>query len=173
MFGGGVTIWNSTFFDCPNGRDEISLRHSEYTNTDSEVKKCNNRAVLAISVGVLDKCYISQLIVAVGEEMINEIITCAHEDAKFRISTVGQQALITTETSYPPPSNVHVEANDSSQITFAWDEVTVQCSSLQYVITAINCGVCPNTTADKNVTCNIQSDISLRTNDTCLFAIQT
>ena len=136
MFGGGVTIWNSTFFDCPNGRDEISLRHSEYTNTVSEVKKCNDGAVLAISVGVLDKCYISQLTVAIGEEMINKIITCAREDTD-RISTVGQQALITTEMSYPPPSNVHVEANDSSQITFAWDEVIIQCSSLQYIITAV------------------------------------
>ena len=49
----------------------------------------------------------------------------------------------------------------------------MQCSSLQYIITAVNCGVCPNTTTDKNVTCDIQSHISSRTNNICLFAVQT
>ena len=80
---------------------------------------------------------------------------------------------MTTEIPYPPPNNVHIESNDSSQITFAWDEVTAHCSSLQYIITAINCGLCPNTTADKNITCNIQTDISLHTNNTCMFAVRT
>ena len=80
-----------------------------------------------------------------------------------------------TEIPYPPPSNISIESNDSHHITFAWDEVTSQCSSLQYIITAINCGVCPNTTTDNNVTCHIQSDISqaLRTSNTCMFAVQT
>ena len=80
-----------------------------------------------------------------------------------------------TEIFYPPPTNIHVESNDSSQITFAWDEVTVQCSSLQlYIITAINCGLCPNAIiiADKNVICDIQTDINLRTNNTYMFAVQ-
>ena len=54
---------------------------------------------------------------------------------------------------------------------FAWDEALTQCSA-QYIITAINCGVCPNTTADKNVTC-LLSNISLHTNNTCMFAVQT
>ena len=58
---------------------------------------------------------------------------------------------------------------------FAWDEVTdTLCSSIQYVISAINCGVCPNTTSDTNVTClHIQSNINVDTNYTCLFAVQT
>ena len=51
--------------------------------------------------------------------------------------------------------------------------MTVQCLSLQYIITAINCGLCPNTTTDKNVTCDIQTDINLCTNNTCMFAVQT
>jgi hypothetical protein len=81
-----------------------------------------------------------------------------------------------TETPFPPPTNIHIESNhDSHQIIFAWDEVTVQCSSLQYIITAINCGACPNTTADKNVTCDTQPNINQRVklNNTCLFAVQT
>ena len=175
MFGAGVTVWNSTFFECQDGRNEIHLRHSRYDDVDSPPHAdCNGGAVIAKSIGVFDNCYTSQLIVIIGEEMVNKTIECSIQNEVDEGSTrVGQKSLMTTEISYPPPSNAHVESNDSSQITFAWDEVTIQCSSVQYVITAINCGVCPNTTTDKNITCNIQSDISLRTNDTCLFAVQT
>jgi hypothetical protein len=135
-------------------------------------KECNQGAVLAKSIDVFDDCYISQLIVTVGEEMINGTVECIHDNF-VETTLVNQKSLMITETLYPPPDNVHIESSDSHQITFAWDEVTVQCSSLQYIITAINCGVCPNTTADKNVTCDTQSHISQRTNNTCLFAVQT
>ena len=86
---------------------------------------------MARSIEVLDNHYVSQFIVNIREEMINRTITCAHEDFTGRISIVGQQSLMTTRTTYPPPSNVHVESNDFSQITFAWDEVIAQCSPLQ------------------------------------------
>ena len=106
--------------------------------------------------------------------MINKTTECSVHNIVEGITTIiDQKSLVATETPYPPPTNIHIESNDFSQITFAWDEVTVQCSSLQYIITAINCGLCPNATADKNVTCNIQSDISQRTNNTCMFAVQT
>jgi hypothetical protein len=136
--------------------------------------ECNQGAVLAKSIGVFDECYTSQLIVIVGEEMINGTIECIYDNFIER-TIVNQKSLMITETLYPPPTNIHIESNDPHQITFTWDEVTVQCSrsSLQYIITAINCGVCPNTTADKNVTCDTQSNISPRTNNTCLFAVQT
>ena len=173
VVGRGFTIWNGTFFECQN---EIKLRHSQYNNIEGMTpgppySECNHGAVVAKSIGSYDNlCYTSQLSVVIGEEMINKTIECIHDDLEERI-IIGQKSLATTEI--PPPNNVHIEVNDSHQITFAWDEVTIQCSSLRYIITAINCGVCPNTTADKNITCNIQSDISLRTNDTCLFAVQT
>ena len=177
MFGAGVTVWNSTFFDCQDGRTEIQLRHSRYDDVDSPPHTdCNGGAVIAKSIGVIDNCYTSQLIVTIGEDMVNKTIECSIQNEVDEGSArVGQKSLMTTEISYPPPTNIHLENINSSQITFAWDEVTIQCSSLQYVITAINCGVCPNTTTDKNVTCTIQSDLSLRTrlSDTCLFAVQT
>ena len=84
----------------------------------------------------------------------------------YRRITIGQKSLLVTQTSYPPPSNIHIESIDSSEITFAWAEVTTQCPSLQYIITAINCGLCPNITADKNVTCDLQSNINQHTNNT-------
>ena len=71
-----------------------------------------------------------------------------------------------------PPTNIHLKIKHSSHLVFAWNEAITQCSPAQYIITAINCGLCPNTTADENVTC-LLSDISHHTNNTCLFAIQT
>jgi hypothetical protein len=179
--GVGSTVWSGTFFVCENG---IKLRHSRYNNivndTDPESVgppngKCNQGTVVAKSIGVFDDCYTSQLIVTVGEEMINGTIECIHDNFIER-TIVNQKSLMITETPFPPPTNIHIESNhDPHQITFAWDKVTVQCPSLQYIITAMNCGLCPNTTADKNVTCDTQSHdhISPRTNNTCLFAVQT
>ena len=69
----------------------------------------------------------------------------------------------------PHPPSVHLESKDSNQLVFAWDEAITQCSPAQYIITAINCGVCPNTTIDTNITC-VQY---MYTNRTCLFAVQT
>ena len=133
-------------------------------------RECNQGAVLAKSIGCFNDCYTSQLIVTIiQKEMINGTIGCIHDDFIER-AVVNQKSLMITETPHLSPSNVHVDSNDSHQITFAWDEMTVQCSSLQYIITAINCGVCPNTTADKSVTCDTQSQ---HTNNVCLFAVQT
>ena len=53
---------------------------------------------------------------------------------------------------------------------FAWNKTTSpQCSSIQYVISAIECGNCPNTTTDTNITC-VHFSVS---NRTCMFAVQT
>ena len=58
---------------------------------------------------------------------------------------------------------------------FAWDKVTdTLCSSILYIISAVNCGVCPNTTADTNITCEYtQPDEIVDNNYTCMFAVQT
>ena len=170
----GSTIWNGTFFDCERG-NEIELRHSRYDDMDPNNRtplrrQCNQGAVLAKSIGRHDDCYTSQLIVTIiGKGMINGTIGCIHNN--LIVTVINQKSLMITETPNPSPSNVHVESNDSHQITFALDEETVQCSSLQYIITAINCGVCPNTTADKSVTCDTQSQHN-NINNVCLFAVQ-
>ena len=180
--GSGSTVWNGTFFDC---EDEfgIELRHSRYNDfmddmgpdgRTSLLKECNKGAVLAKGIGRFGDCYTSQLIVTVGEEMINGTIECIHDNFIER-TIINQKSLVIMAIPYPSPTNIHIESNDPHQITFIWDEVPVQCSSLQYIITAINCGVCPNTTADRNITCDMQSHISPRAefNNTCLFAVQT
>ena len=137
-------------------------------------EECNDGAVIAKSVGVFDNYYISQLTVTIGEKMINKTIECFRHVYKInRRILIGQESLKITEMSYPPPSNIHVESS-LNEIMFAWDEVTKQCSYLRYIITAINCGLCPNTIGYTNITC-VQPNISLDTNCamTCLFAVQT
>ena len=53
---------------------------------------------------------------------------------------------------------------------FAWNKTTsAQCSSIQYVIATVNCGICPNITTNTNITC-VQFDVS---NHMCMFAVQT
>ena len=59
---------------------------------------------------------------------------------------------------------------------FAWDKVPdTLCSSILYVISTIiiNCGVCPNTTADTNITCVYTQSHMKVDNITCMFAVQT
>ena len=75
---------------------------------------------------------------------------------------------------FPPPSGLHVETIDheSNQVVFTWNKLTARCSSIQYVITAMNCGVCPNTTTDTSITC-ISYNVSAQMNGTCMIAVQT
>ena len=104
MFGAGVTIWNSTFIDCPNGRSDILLRHSRYNMDPPPHEECNHEAVIARSVGIFDnQCYISQLTVIIGEEMISRTIECSVENSIEGITTtVAHESLMVTQTPYPP-----------------------------------------------------------------------
>ena len=154
------------------------MRHSQYSGLGSPANgECNQGSISAKSIGINHQCYISQLIAIIEDEMINKTIECSiHYVVNGTSITIAEIPLVITAIPYPPPSDVHVESIDSHHITFAWDEAPVQCSCLQYIITAINCGVCPNTTIDKNIKCDIQSHISPHTaefNNTCLFAVQT
>ena len=74
---------------------------------------------------------------------------------------------------YAPPNDIHVETVDADQVKFVWSEVTSQCPCIRYIISADNCGLCPNSTVDTTVTCtNISSSVNVL-NSICLFALQT
>ena len=88
QFGGGFTIWHGTAFsDCQ--RNEIQLRHSVYT-TSQAIGQCNGGGIVAESVGVSENCYISQLNVSVGPEIVNETIECAHSNTNHVTTSIGQ-----------------------------------------------------------------------------------
>jgi hypothetical protein len=79
VFGGGFTIWQGTALSGCQQFDKIQLRHSRYMNSPAVVE-CINGTAVARSVGVSENCYISQLSLAVGEEMVNETIECTYID---------------------------------------------------------------------------------------------
>lgn len=75
---------------------------------------------------------------------------------------------------YAPPSGVHVEKVEMDQLIFTWNEVVPlsQCPYIRYVITATNCGVCPNTTTNTTITCSSFS-VSVHENTLCMLTVQT
>ena len=124
--------------------------------------------------------------------MINETVECVHYDILSEATTVGQMVLIECKlilpfailsakltvilaysAPYSPPSDIHVQSVEKDRVVFTWNEVTSHCPSIRYVITAINCGACPNITTNAMVTC---SDFNVSTNiitSKCKFAVQT
>lgn len=57
----------------------------------------------------------------------------------------------------PPPSGVSVDINKPNILAFSWNVVSIHCSSLQYIIIVMNCELCPNATADTNITCVLEN----------------
>lgn len=73
---------------------------------------------------------------------------------------------------YLPPSGVHLKAVESNQLVFAWNKVATLCSSIRYITTAINCGVCPKSTTNTSITCVI-NNVSAYTSSMCMFSVRT
>lgn len=73
---------------------------------------------------------------------------------------------------YPPPNNVHVidihQYAFTGQLTFNWSSVTAFCPSAYSVITNINCGDCPTSTRNNQVTCE-----NVALGHTCSFVVST
>ena len=69
---------------------------------------------------------------------------------------------------YPPPNDGHLAEATPEQLMFQWSPIDPNCQIIQYRITAVNCGTCPNTTFHTSVTCRgVIADGRL-----CSFAIQ-
>ena len=74
--GYGVTIWNgSAFTDCL--QNEITLLHSRFSSM-GDSGSCNNRAIMARSLGVQGKNYTSQLNITLTPYIAGKIIMCAY-----------------------------------------------------------------------------------------------
>ena len=74
----------------------------------------------------------------------------------------------------PPPSDVHLIVYDvnMNSLYFNWSAVSSSCPAVKYVVTAVNCGLCPSSTYFTSATCII-NDILMADNMTCTFSIQT
>ena len=71
----GSTVWRGTAFNCPGVSNVISLGHSIF-NTTGASGMCNSGAITAESVGVVDSCYTSRLMVTVSPALNETTVEC-------------------------------------------------------------------------------------------------
>ena len=77
-------------------------------------------------------------------------------------------------TDPSPPDDVHLAKVDKNRLTFHWEPVPSVCSDIEYTITAINCGVCPSTTPNTSIACDISNTLAESVNDSlCTFTVQS
>lgn len=74
-------------------------------------------------------------------------------------------------SGYPRPGNVTLAGASPEGLTFTWNAVAPACLSIQYRISASNCGSCPTTSIAASVRC---TKLQLSTdNRTCTFGVQS
>ena len=80
IMGGGATVWQGTAFQCDgNNYNIIVLRHTQFRRSYRPVGTCNNGAIIAQAIGVVNNSYISQLNVTVSPELNNTTVECWHD----------------------------------------------------------------------------------------------
>ena len=80
IMGGGATVWQGTALQCDNiNRDIIDLRHSQFRGSEKPEGTCNNGAIIARAIGVVNDSYISVLNVTVSSELNNTTVECAYD----------------------------------------------------------------------------------------------
>ena len=91
--GTGSTDWEGSLFEClANG---IVLRHERYT-PGPVVGDCNDGAVEARSVRVVNGCYTSQLTFTVNPTFYNKTVSCVHT-SNFGVNTIGTSVIASVE----------------------------------------------------------------------------
>ena len=79
IMGGGATVWQGTAFQCyDNDNDIIILQHSHFGGSYNPAESCNNGAIVAQVLGVVNDSYISQVSVIVSLELNNTTVECVH-----------------------------------------------------------------------------------------------
>lgn len=94
--GGGNTIWGGTAFDC--AFNEIILRHSQFTF--GIFGECNNGRIVAMTIGVMNNFYVSELNVTVNASLHNKTIQCSHSSYSFRIIDTSVITVVTGKFIY-------------------------------------------------------------------------
>ena len=80
IIGGGSTLWEGTAFQCESIHNNfIALRHSQFSASEKPQESCNNGAIVASAIRVVNNTYISQLNVTVSLEMNNTTVECVHD----------------------------------------------------------------------------------------------
>ena len=79
--------------------------------------------------------------------------------------------LILLAESYPPPRNIHLVrySVDPNILTFAWDPLLSNCSTLNYTIISRNCGHCLPPASNNSTVC---TDVPVAESP-CIFKVRT
>ena len=149
-------MWKGSAFNCRSSSDGITLLHSRYNLSGGTDDECNNGAIVGQSLRVEDNYYTSQLSVTITPDMTGRSITCIHDNGTatdiigwqtittgiFSIESILHHKLdhkllllhIWTPASLPSPERIHVIHKLSHQLTFCWDPVAANCSSVHYSV---------------------------------------
>ena len=72
----GSSVWRGTAFNCPGSSNVISLGHSLFNTSGGTSGTCSSGAIAAESVGVVDNCYTSRLMVTVSSSLNETTVEC-------------------------------------------------------------------------------------------------
>ena len=70
------TVWRGTAFNCPGSANEISLIHTLFNTSGGTSGTCNNGAITAESVDIVDNCYTSRLMLNVSVGLNETTVEC-------------------------------------------------------------------------------------------------
>ena len=101
VVGGGTTVWQGTAFQCSGLNSFILLRHSKFNASEKAYGECNNGAIVARAIGVLDNYYTSQLNVTLSPEMNNRTVECVYDNGT---ETIVGSAVLAFTTGKPARS---------------------------------------------------------------------
>ena len=89
----GFSVWNGTAFNCPVSSNEISLRHSSFSGASGT---CTGGAITAESVGVVNNCFTSRLMVTVSDGLNGTTVECTLS----AVVSVGNHTILLAGTLY-------------------------------------------------------------------------
>ena len=75
---GDATVWRGTAFQCDYS--EIVLLHNRFIEPQNFIVPCNNGAIAARALGIVNNSYISQLNVTASPELNNTTVECWHDN---------------------------------------------------------------------------------------------
>ena len=83
IMGDGATVWQGTAFQCSSSSNIILLLHSRFTGSHYPTASCNNGAIVARRLGIVNNSYISQLNVTVSPELNNTTVECWYDNYMY------------------------------------------------------------------------------------------
>ena len=89
----GSSLWRGTAFNCPGSSNRISLSHQQF-NTSGDSGSCNSGAITAESVGVVDNCFTSRLMVTASSALNGTTVECTFSGVRV----VGSNTIPLTGT---------------------------------------------------------------------------